>query len=325
MTLQSQVFEAFDRLLPPHTKTLVVGVSGGADSMALTLLARDYAIVKDYDLQTATVDHQLRQDSAAEALWVEQALLDLNISHQTLIWHHQEELKRRHEQARKARYQLLLDFCKDYPSPVLLTAHHQQDQAETILMRFLKGSGPDGFQGIRAIHHQHAAPIVRPLLGITPQDLRIYLQANSLTWIEDPSNQDSFYERTRVRKLLSHLGDLGWQQDGILASAAKIYELQQNFAAIIGEYAKGFTITDTPLTIDQAKFYAAPQPVQRDWLRQQIWQIGEADYPKPYLTIEAILRMLKQPKVNDYFVAGCLIKVANQIIVLSKTQNPREL
>lgn len=324
MTLQSQVFKAFDRLLPPHIKTLVVGVSGGADSMALTLLARDYAIVKGYELQTATVDHQLRQDSAAEALWVEQTLHNLKISHQTLVWHHQEDLKRRHEQARRARYQLLLDFCKAYPGPVLLTAHHQQDQAETILMRFFKGSGPDGFQGIRAVYCQNAVPIIRPLLGITPQDLRNYLQANSLTWIEDPSNQDSIYERTRVRNLITHLSDLGWQQDGILASAAKIYELQQNFATIIGEYAKEFIITDAPLTIDQITFYAAPQPVQRDWLRQKIWQIGGADYPKSYPTIAAILSMLKQPRVNGYLVAGCLIKVANQRIILSKTQNSRE-
>ncbi len=320
--LERKVFESFDQLLPHPTQTLVVGVSGGADSLALTLLTKLYAHSKGYGLQTVTIDHQLRPESAAEAQWVGQTLRSLEIAHQTVVWSHACDLNRHHERARTARYQLLLDFCQTQLDPVLLTAHHQQDQVETILMRLLKGSGPAGVQGIQASRCQAGVAIVRPLLAVTPEALRGYLKAKGLAWVEDPSNHDAAYERTRVRQLLAHLGELGWDQTGLLASAAKIYGLHQAFTNLAAEHAHSFVITTAPLIIDQTAFLASPESVQRNWLRQQIWQIGRADYPKPDTTITAILKMLQQPKVNGYRVAGCLIKVIKRQILLTQVDEP---
>ena len=310
--LKDKLFLKLNHLLPSITNTIVVAVSGGADSMALTLLLKDYAKLNNHQLQAVTIDHKLRAESTEEAQWVCKTLSNLGISHHILIWDHNNNINRCHERARSARYELLENFCKNYSNPVLLTAHHKQDQVETILMRFLKGSGPTGFQGIQASRVENEVTIVRPLLEITPEELRDYLTLNGVSWIEDPSNHNTAYERTRIRKLVEDIKD--WGQDGILTSASKVYGAQQTFEELAAEYASDFIISDTPLTIDQTKFFSCHKSIQLNWLRQQIWQIGCANYPKPHTTIEAILKILKQPRVSGYRISGCIINVGKNMI-----------
>lgn len=317
--LKPKVFTVFDHSFPNDTATIVVAVSGGADSLALTLLAKEYADEKSLVLEAVTVDHKLRPESTAEAKQVFEILTNRGITHHTLTWEHDEHINRRHERAREARYCFLIEFCKNYPNPALLTAHHQQDQIETILMRFLKGSGPAGFRGIQAVRNEENIPIIRPLLEISPLDLRSYLNDKDITWIEDPSNADSHYERTRVRQLVDQIKGLGWKDQGILESAAKIYRLHETLENITTGYAQDFVISDDPLTLNQTAFFTIPHQIQKQYLRQAIWKIGGADYPKPYPTIEAVLEMLKQPKVNGYKIAGCMIDVAKKSICLSQS------
>lgn len=317
-TLKQKVFLALDQHIPNPNCTLVVGVSGGADSLALTMLAKDYATHKKYTLEAVTVDHGLRRESKDEAAIVFDILTSQGISHHTLVWHHEEHLNRRHERARVARYQLLIDFCKKYPHPVLLTAHHLQDQVETILMRFLKGSGPAGFQAIQAVRYENDVPIIRPLLEIAPNALREYLHQKGINWVEDPSNIDIRYERTKVRQLVQCIKDFGWHEEGIIASSAKIYSLHQSLENFISGYAADFVVAIDPLIVDQPAFFGCPVQIQQEWLRSRIWEIGGAPYPKPYATIDAVLEILKQPKVAGYKIAGCLIHVAKRQFLIKK-------
>ncbi len=311
-TLKQKVFAALDSYLPNLSCTLVVAVSGGADSLALTLLAKEYATLKGHALEAVTVDHGLRSESKTEAAAVFNILTAQDISHHTLVWQHEENLNRRHERARTARYQLLIDFCKKCPQPVLLTAHHLQDQVETILMRFLKGSGPAGFQAIQAVRLENDISIIRPLLEIAPSILREYLNQQNIAWIEDPSNTDPHYERTRVRHLVQHIKDLGWEEQGIITSAAKIHSLHQSLENLTYGYAADFVVATDPLTIDQPAFFNCPLQIQQEWLRSNIWAIGEAPYPKPYSTIDVVLEILKKPKVAGYKIAGCILCVSKK-------------
>ncbi len=311
-TLKQKVFAALDEYLPNPNCTIVVAVSGGADSLALTLLAKEYATLKGCELEAVTVDHELRSESKAEAATVFDILSAQGISHHTLVWQHEENLNRRHERARAARYQLLIEFCKKYQQPVLLTAHHLQDQVETILMRFLKGSGLAGFQAIQAVRDEKEIPIVRPLLEISPGILREYLVLQGIEWIEDPSNTDQHYERTRVRQLVQHIKDLGWAEQGIITSAAKIYGLHQSLENLTAGYAADFVIETDPLTVDQPAFFNCPVQIQQEWLRSKIWTIGGAAYPKPHSTIGAVLEILKQPKVAGYKIAGCILCISKK-------------
>lgn len=318
-SLKQKVFTTLDHLLPNTTCTLVVAVSGGADSLALTFLTHEYVCSKNLTLEAVTIDHKLRPESSTEAEAVSKILKTHGISHHTLVWEHEDNVNRVHEQAREARYHLLTEFCKKYKNPCLLTAHHAQDQIETILMRFFKGSGPAGFQGIQPVRYENDTPLLRPLLEIPPEMLRTYLQEKNIEWIEDPSNRDNSYERTRVRQLVQHIDNLGWKKEGILTSASKIYNLHQSLENLVKEHAKNFLINTNPLSINQPIFFKCPHHIQQEWLRQTIWSIGKANYPKPYQTIDAILEILKKPKVDGYNVAGCTINVAKKAICFLST------
>lgn len=311
-SLKQKIFAALDRHLTIPNCTLVVGVSGGADSLALTLLIKEYTSFNGHTLEAVTVDHGLRRESKAEATAVCDLLTAQGISHHTLVWEHENNLNRKHERARAARYQLLIEFCKKYKTSVLLTAHHLHDQVETILMRFLKGSGPAGFQAIQSVRYKNDIPIIRPLLEVSPNVLREYLAQQNIVWIEDPSNKDFHYERTRARQLVQYIKDLGWQEGGILTSAFKIYSLHQSLENLTSGYATDFVITIDPLIVNQSLFFNCPLQIQQEWLRSTIWQIGNALYPKPYSTIDAVLKILKQPKVEGYKIAGCIVHVAKK-------------
>ena len=178
---------------------IAVAVSGGADSMALTLLAERWARDRDGRIVALTVDHGLRPGSANEARRVADWLGARGIAHQTLQWHGLKPRSGKQAAAREARYALMQDWCRREGCLHLLVAHHRQDQAETTLIRLESGSGPDGLAGMAAIAERNHLRILRPLLGIDKHRLRATLGAHSQGWIEDPSNRDPAYARTRLR------------------------------------------------------------------------------------------------------------------------------
>lgn len=178
---------------------IAVAVSGGADSMALTLLAERWAGDRDGRIVALTVDHGLRPGSADEARKVAGWLSARGIAHQTLQWQGLKPRSGKQAAAREARYALMQDWCQRAGCLHLLVAHHRQDQAETTLIRLESGSGPDGLAGMAAIAERSHLRLLRPLLGVDKDRLRATLGVHSQDWIEDPSNRDPAYARTRLR------------------------------------------------------------------------------------------------------------------------------
>jgi tRNA(Ile)-lysidine synthetase-like protein len=348
--LEQKFEEQIKKLLPLNTDTLVVAVSGGADSLALCLLAKYYAAKNNLDLYTATVDHNLRNDSRAEATYTNNLLNSLEISHQTFIWQHETDVKRLHENARMARYQLLTDYTKQFKNSALLTAHHAHDQAETVLMRLLKGSALKGLSGIQSLSTMHDTTIIRPLLTTNPEDLRTYLKLKNIQWLEDPSNTNTRFERTRIRNILGLLQKEGFAIEGINKSAEHLKNSFDSLELSHKQYEQNFVLKNYHLpqhrhcekqsckaihtnygsprsyrprddangiTIDQTIFFDSPLFVQIEFLRNHLYALGNSQYPKPFKTIEAVLEILKAPKVNDYKICGCNIKVAKKIITIT--------
>ena len=178
---------------------IAVAVSGGADSMALALLADRWAGERDGRITALTVDHALRAESTDEARIVAGWLGARGIAHRTLRWHGPKPRTGKQAAARAARYALLLDWCRREGCLHILVAHHRQDQAETYLIRREAGSGPDGLAGMAGISERSHARLLRPLLGLGKDRLLATLRARSQDWIEDPSNRDAAYARTRLR------------------------------------------------------------------------------------------------------------------------------
>jgi tRNA(Ile)-lysidine synthase len=155
------------------------------------------------------VDHGLRADSATEARATRERLARLGIEAETLVWPGSKPATRVQQAAREARYRLLFEACRRQGILHLMTAHHADDQAETVAMRAARASGPDGLAGMAAVVEHRDARLLRPLLAVPRGRLTATLEARGIGWIDDPSNEDRRFERVRVR------------QDGIAAAALR--------------------------------------------------------------------------------------------------------
>ena len=198
-----------DRLSAPGQR-LGLAVSGGPDSLALLLLA---AAARPGLVEAATVDHDLRPDSRAEAEFVGGICAELGVPHRilTIAWA-EKPVSAIQEQARAGRYDSIAGWLRERGLDTVCTGHHRDDQAETLLMRLARGSGVRGLAAMRP-----AAPLpgsadlqlARPLLGWSRGELAAVCSAAGLTPVADPSNADENFERIRVRHLLAGADWLG--------------------------------------------------------------------------------------------------------------------
>lgn len=186
-------------------EVVAVGVSGGADSLALVLQAAEELAVFGRKIVALTVDHGLRPTSRMEAEYVAGLMQKYGIEHHILTWTGKKPTTGIEEAARQARYALIAEWCSQNNVRVLLTAHHAKDQAETFLMRLQRGSGLEGLCGIREYSVRDGLVILRPLLAVNPENLRDYLRQRAIVWVEDESNRDTTFLRGKIRQYLPEL------------------------------------------------------------------------------------------------------------------------
>jgi tRNA(Ile)-lysidine synthase len=205
-----------DGLIAPDAR-IGVAVSGGPDSLALLLLA---AAVRPGQVEAATIDHGLRPEASDEAAMVAMVCGGLGVRHATLTarWSELPETAIQ-ERARNQRYRLLGYWSEERGLNALSTAHHAEDQAETLLMRLSRGSGVRGLAAMRprSISPGAHVRLVRPLLGWRRAELEEICERAGLTPVADPSNDDQRFERVRVRRALAALD---WLDAGAVAHSA---------------------------------------------------------------------------------------------------------
>ena len=194
---------------------LGIAVSGGPDSLALLLLA---ASARPGRIEAATVDHQLRPESRAEAAFVGGICTRLGVPH-AILRATVETGASLQAQARTARYHALGDWAIEQGLDAVATAHHADDQAETLLMRLARGAGLGGLVGVRQSRPLEVGiKVVRPLLGWRREELAAIVAAAGITPIDDPANRDPRHDRSRFRGMLA---DADWADAGRLADSAR--------------------------------------------------------------------------------------------------------
>lgn len=273
---------------------IAVAVSGGPDSMALLHLLR--SVTKN--IIALTVDHGLRLESADEAAQVAAWCKKQKIEHHILNWRGAKPKTGLHETARVARYELLQNWCLKNNILHLATAHHADDNAETILQRISKASGPVGLAGIAEhvfLPHLH---LWRPLLAHPKSDLIQYCKMLDIPFITDPSNEHSKFARGRLRGAADVLAAEGLTSQNLNLLAQKqraaVMALEDQAAEFLAHHAD--MIPDA-MMIAQDAWQSAPAAVQQMAMDYILKQISGIDSPIRY---ESLQNLCKAVGTDDF-------------------------
>ena len=202
---------------------VAVAVSGGPDSMALCALLKGWAEHQNIAVHALSIDHGLRPESMDEARqvgrWLERWP---GIQHHILKWEAPAQSAIQ-EEARKARYAMMAQYCREKGIAQLCLGHHRDDQAETVLFRLSKGSGLDGLSGMRAVqlYDDHLA-LLRPFLDMPKAALIETCRAHDLEYLEDPANQNGDFARVRLRSARAILEEEGLTSKRLAVTAKRL-------------------------------------------------------------------------------------------------------
>jgi tRNA(Ile)-lysidine synthase len=249
---------------------LALAVSGGADSMAMLELARAALPGR---VIAATVDHRLRAAAAEEAAMVAAHCAAAGVPHATLTVAEPPAGASLQARARDARYALLVGWARQAGAAALATAHQADDQAETFLMRAMRGAGLSGLAGIRRAQAMDGLPVIRPLLDWRRAELRATVRRAGVPFVDDPANADPRFDRTRVRRLLE---DNAWLDPPMLARAA--LQLAEVDGDLRAAFAGLVAARDRPAAPGEVRIDAAdlPRELRRRLARDAIRRVRAA-------------------------------------------------
>lgn len=269
--VEAQVHAALDRLAGDRP-AFGIALSGGGDSTALMHLAHRWGRVR---LLAATVDHGLRPGSEAEAQAAGLAASALDIPHEILRWTRQGGGNLM-AAAREARLRLLADWAVRHGLAAVLLGHTLDDQAETLLMRLNRGAGVDGLSAMAESREALGIAWLRPLLAVGRAELRHWLTARGLGWVEDPSNENEDFERVRMRKAIAAL-DLPLRQ--LAQSAENLAMARDALCDFAAQVAEGAQSRAGSLALPLDAFRAAPSEIRRRLLVAGLRFVAGGDYP----------------------------------------------
>ena len=210
--MQNKVFSYIDgqQMLTPGMEVLV-GFSGGADSMALLLLLKEYGDKHEVGVRAVHVHHGIRGESADRdqafcAKFCQERGIPLRIYRRDVPAYASAHHMSLEEAGREVRYKIFKRCLEDGFGERVALAHHQNDQAETMLFRLSRGTGLKGLGGMEPVR----LPYIRPLLCVTRQEVIAWLKARHISWMEDESNQEVDYARNRIRKEILAPMEAAW-------------------------------------------------------------------------------------------------------------------
>lgn len=316
--------ETLRRLFAPFSEYahVALAVSGGADSTALMLLVRhwlDLAPAPHPHISVLTVDHKLRAASAVEAGQVRRQATALGFQHRTLEWTAPKPATGLPATARRARYGLLTGYCREHAIPAFATAHTEDDQAETVIMRLARGGGVDGLSAMSPRAALDGVALLRPLLGLSRDRLRHVLQESGVAWSDDPTNEDEHYERVRIRKALARQDGLGLSRQKLALTAARLRRARDALDAIAAATLRAW------LTLDEAGWASMPlkalieaeKEIAIRMLRRITLAIGGGKMPVPLAKVEAACEALRSSS-KSLTLGGCQIALRSDRLHMNR-------
>ncbi|MBP2310835.1 tRNA(Ile)-lysidine synthase [Azospirillum soli] len=286
-----------------------VAVSGGADSLGLALLAHGWAAEQGGSILALTVDHGLRPESADEAERVGHWLAARGIEHRILRWEGEKPSTGIQAAARAARHRLLAACCQAEGILHLALAHHRDDQAETVLLRFARGSGIDGLAGMAPVRADGGVRLIRPLLDLPHARLVATCQAFGQDWIEDPSNRNPAFARARLRAAQDALGAEGLDSERLADTARRAARaraaLETATAGLLAEAAE--IHPEGWIRLDPTPLLAAPEELGLRALVRCLLVVGGAPYPPKAEASERLFAEVAGGLPTGRTLGGCRV------------------
>jgi tRNA(Ile)-lysidine synthase len=238
---------------------LVLAISGGPDSVALMWLAARWrkSLSRGPRLVAVTVDHGLRPEAAREARTVKKLARALDLPHRTLRWTGIKPVTGVPAAARAARYRLLARAAAREGANHILTAHTRDDQAETLLMRLLRGSGIAGLSAMARESPRDGVILVRPLLSLPKSRLLATLERAGIGYADDPTNSDTAFTRPRLRALLPLLAAEGGDARGLARLASRLARANAAVEVLTDGAERYLALTDHAAVRLQAREFDA--------------------------------------------------------------------
>jgi tRNA(Ile)-lysidine synthase len=281
---------------------IVLAVSGGPDSIALMWLAARWrrALTRGPELVAVTIDHGLRAEAAREAREVKRLAKSLDLPHRTLRWTGPKPKAGLPAAAREARYRLLAQAARSGGATHILTGHTRDDQAETLLMRMLRGSGIAGLAAMARETERDGVRLVRPLLDIPKSRLIATLQKAKIDFADDPTNHDVSFTRPRLRAILPVLAEEGGDSRNLARLASRLARANAAVEVLADGAERYLALRDRDPQrpgFDAGVFAALPEEIRVRLLKRAIDRAGH-EGPAELGKVETLLSGL------DRAVAG---------------------
>ncbi|HEX3430197.1 MAG TPA: tRNA lysidine(34) synthetase TilS [Rhizomicrobium sp.] len=297
-----------------------VAVSGGADSLALMFLLADWAAAERRPGPVVlTVDHGLQPHATRVARDVVKRAAQRGLCAHVLRWTGRKPSADIEAAARDARYRLMGTWCRSKGPRSLFIAHSLEDQAETFLLRLMRGSGVDGLAAMTPV-----APfpgpgcenlrIVRPLLGVQRAKLRAFLLRRNEPWLEDPMNADIRFARARLRGAWPALREMGFSTERIAAAAGHLARaraaLEQAASDLLAISCRS---VENGVLLDGGAIAAVPEEIGLRALARVLMQVSGRHYRPRFERLERVAAAIRLQELRGgRTLHGCCIRPASK-------------
>jgi len=297
-----------------------VAISGGPDSLALAFLVKCYQLLNNLDAKFFIVDHRLRKESSKEAKLTKLLLKKFEIDCKIFKWRGKKPSSNIQSIARNERYKLLKKACKKNNIKHLLIGHHIDDLYENFFIRLLRGSGLKGLSSFgEPIREEDNFFILRPLIQFKKEDLVYISKLVFNFFIKDPSNENLFFQRSRVRKLILDLNKEGFNKKKLdltvknlkLANDGINFYVQKNI-----QYNAKF-IENKKTYILNKYFFKQSEEVLFRSIPLVLKKISGRYYPPRGKSISESILKINSAKCKKFTLGGCFIEKVNETVFIT--------
>ena len=321
-----KIYLEFEKTLEKQDiKKFSIALSGGPDSIALAFLGKCYSIKKRVKVYYYIVDHKLRNESTREAELTKKKLKSYQINCQILTWKKRKIFSNIQSKARDKRYDLIFNQCIKKKIDIVLTAHQKDDLFENFFIRLLRGSGLNGLSSFNKIKTKidktKDIHILRPLLNISKNNL-IYIAKNTFNYfIEDPSNNNNYFLRIKIRKLIKQLNDSGLSFKKLKLTLENLHKSNETIEYYIKKNIEKNSkyFENRKIIIVNEIFFNQPEEIVFRSISKLIHKVGNKN---KYTRGNKITNLIKYINFSKKFqrrtLSGCIFEKVNKSIIISR-------